>query len=192
MWALQSKIFVTGRPGIGKTTLTMGVVDQLRRRGFRVGGMVTLELREGGVRRGFKIVDVGSGSEAPLASLSSAPGPRVGKYLVHVKNLDLVAVRAIETSLRQDELVVIDEIGPMELKSQRFVNIVEESLSSRKPILATLHYRLRHPIIDFIRSRFEVVTIDESNRGLLLSVISERIAACLTRLRVGDSGPTWS
>jgi len=149
--------------------------------GLKVGGMVTLEVRSGGVRTGFKIVDVENGMEAPLASASSAPGPRVGKYLVHVENMDSFAVNAITRALEHGDLIVIDEIGPMEVKSQKFVEIVKKALTSEKPLLATLHYRLRHSLLDYIRSRrdFEIIEVTEFNRNILPRHIIEKISSSI-------------
>ncbi|MEM4576589.1 MAG: NTPase [Candidatus Nezhaarchaeales archaeon] len=179
--ALKNKIFVTGRPGVGKTTLVFKVVEKLKSMKFKVGGIVTLEVRSRGVRTGFKIVDVESGAEAQLASVSSASGPRVGKYLVHVENLDSFAVNSISRALEKCDLLVVDEIGPMELKSQRFIEAVERALDSEKPLLATLHYKLRHPLLDYIRSGrdFEVIELTLSNRDSLTNLIVQRISSAL-------------
>ena len=180
---MTGKIFVTGRPGVGKTTLVFKVSNELRKRGFNVGGIVTLEVRSGGVRTGFKIIDVESGAEAQLASASSAVGPRVGKYLVHVENLDAFAVPSIFRALERCDLVVVDEIGPMELKSQKFIDAVKKVLASEKPLLATLHYKLKHPLLDYIRSRrdFEILELTPSNRDVLPSAIVEKLLRALPR-----------
>jgi len=179
----MNKIFVTGRPGVGKTTLIFKVSNELKARGLNVGGIVTLEVRSGGVRVGFKIVDIQSGAEARLASVSSAVGPRVGKYLVHVENLDAFAVTSILRALEQCDLVVVDEIGPMELKSQKFIDAVRKALASEKPLLATLHYKLKHPLLDYIRSRrdFEIVELTPLNRDVLPSTIVEKFLKVLRK-----------
>jgi len=180
---LMNKIFVTGRPGVGKTTLIFKVSNELKARGLNVGGIVTLEVRSGGVRVGFKIVDIQSGAEARLASVSSAVGPRVGKYLVHVENLDAFAVTSILRALEQCDLVVVDEIGPMELKSQKFIDAVRKALASEKPLLASLHYKLKHPLLDYIRSRrdFEIVELTPLNRDVLPSTIVEKFLKVLRK-----------
>jgi len=179
----MNKIFVTGRPGVGKTTLIFKVSNELKARGLNVGGIVTLEVRSGGVRVGFKIVDIQSGAEARLASVSSAVGPRVGKYLVHVENLDAFAVTSILRALEQCDLVVVDEIGPMELKSQKFIDAVRKALASEKPLLASLHYKLKHPLLDYIRSRrdFEIVELTPLNRDVLPSTIVEKFLKVLRK-----------
>lgn len=148
---------------------------------FKVGGIVTLEVKSGSVRTGFKIVDVESGIETQLASVSSALGPRVGKYLVHVENLDSFAVNSVSRALERCDLVVIDEIGPMELKSQKFVETVKRALTSEKSLLATIHYKLRHPLLDYIRSRrdFEIIELTPSNRDSLTDTIAQKLLSAL-------------
>jgi len=56
--ALKRIMFLTGQPGIGKTSVLIKVLDALKTRGYKVGGMVSREIREGRVRVGFEIVDL--------------------------------------------------------------------------------------------------------------------------------------
>ncbi|RLF10003.1 MAG: hypothetical protein DRJ62_05780 [Thermoprotei archaeon] len=174
---MTSKVMVTGRPGVGKTTVVLRVVEQLKEMGLSVGGIITLEVRSRGVRVGFKMVDLATGREATLASVCSAPGPRVGKYLVHVDNLNSLAVSSIEHAIDECHVVVIDELGPMEFKSQMFVEAAVKALSSQKPLLATLHYKLKHPLLDEIRRRrdVEILEVTEANRDRLPSLIVAKL-----------------
>jgi len=47
-------LLVTGPPGVGKTAVLTKTVKMLRQRGFNVGGMLSREVRENGVRVGFE------------------------------------------------------------------------------------------------------------------------------------------
>ncbi|MEM2688058.1 MAG: nucleoside-triphosphatase, partial [Thermoproteota archaeon] len=84
------KILVTGRPGIGKTTLVSKLAQMLRERGVSVGGMITYETREKGVRTGFLVEDLKTGLKGLMASVNYDSGPRVGKYFVSVAEIERV------------------------------------------------------------------------------------------------------
>ncbi|MEM0376933.1 MAG: NTPase [Thermofilum sp.] len=134
-------LLVTGRPGIGKTTCVQRTAELLVSRGVRVGGMITLERREGGVRVGFEVRDVAGRRVGTLASVGGGSGPRIGRYVVNLADLESVGVGAIERAMREAQVILIDEIGPMELLSRRFVDAVFAALDSPKPVLATIHVR---------------------------------------------------
>jgi len=69
-------VLLTGRPGVGKTTLIQKWVAS---RPGRCGGFYTQELRESGTRVGFEIVTL-DGKRALLAHVRRPGPPRVGKY----------------------------------------------------------------------------------------------------------------
>jgi len=163
------RIAITGPPRIGKTTVCRKVIESL---GYRVGGMSTSEIRDGD-RIGFQITDLMTGATGTLAHIHGS-GPMVGKYHVNLTDLDNIGAKAIERAL-DAELIVIDEIGPMELKSGRFVKAVEMALDSNKPMLVTLHQRLIHPLAERIRLGFEVIEITRENRDSIVNTIIEEI-----------------
>lgn len=165
---VPKNIFVTGRPGIGKTTCVMKVAEGVRARGFVVGGMISAEERRGGRRTGFKIVDLLSGREGYLAKAGVAGGPRIGRYKVILDDLEKIGVAAILRAVEEGDLIVIDEIGPMELLSERFRDTVLRALDSRKPVLGTVHYRARsRPFGRRVLGREDVRVyyLTEENRG---------------------------
>lgn len=135
------RILVTGRPGIGKTTLVSKLAQMLKERGVSVGGMITYETREKGVRTGFLVEDLKTGLKGLMASVNYDSGPRVGKYVVSVAEIERVGVKAIQNAVVSDEAVIIDEIGPMELYSESFKKVVSEAFSSAKSVVATIHHR---------------------------------------------------
>ena len=107
-------IAVTGDPGCGKTTLLRRVAAELQEE-LTVAGLYTEELRRGGARVGFRFVDIATGRRELLAHVDREQGPRVGKYRVCTEGVDDFAVPVLETAALEAGLVVIDEVGPMEL-----------------------------------------------------------------------------
>jgi len=168
------RIAVTGSPGIGKSTVVAKVAKKLAEQpGFKIGGIQTAEIRKEGYREGFSIRDLVTGETGILSSVRGS-GPRVGKYHVNLEDLEKIGANALRNALACD-LVVIDEVGPMELKSGAFVSAVEEVLESDRPVLAVLHRSSRHQLAQRIRKEFEVLTVDEGNRDELPEKIASRL-----------------
>lgn len=171
-------IFLTGPPGIGKTTVLLKAVEKLRSMGFKVGGMMSREVRERGVRVGFKIVDLSTGREGWLAHVRQPVGPKISKYRVNLSDLESVGVKSVREAVLNADLIVIDEVGPMELFSKPFRDAVKAALESGKPILGTIHYRARDPLVTMIKSRedVEVLKVTAVNRGHLHETITETVS----------------
>lgn len=84
----QPVILLTGRPGVGKSTIIKAVVSRL---GQRTGGFYTREVRDAGKRTGFEIVSL-AGETNLLATKSPditfATEAPFGKYRVNLAAID--------------------------------------------------------------------------------------------------------
>ncbi|HTY47621.1 MAG TPA: NTPase [Methanomassiliicoccales archaeon] len=159
----DKSILVTGRPGVGKTTLVRNVARQTT----GAGGFYTEEVREDGVRAGFDIVTL-DGQREVLSSVHRRLGPRVGQYIVSIEGVDGMAVPAVEKAIADGRLVVIDEIGKMELYSDKFKEVTIRALNSDVPVLATIMSR-PEAFCDAIKLRddVELVVVTLENRNEL-------------------------
>lgn len=88
-----------------------------------------------------------------------------------------MGVEAILNACRESDLVIIDEVGPMELYSEAFRKAVLEALNSGKTVLGTIHYRASSPFIDAIRERgdVEIIEVTYGNRDNLSKTIAKEI-----------------
>lgn len=145
-------VIVTGPPRTGKTTLVLNLVDLLRSEGVEVAGMVTKEVSAGGERIGFDIIDLSTGRSLPLARKGQVGLMRLGSYAVFVENLNELGVSAIEGHIGSGAVMIVDEVGPMELMSSRFVRAVEKLVASDDDAVLTVHYRAKHDLIEGVKS----------------------------------------
>jgi nucleoside-triphosphatase len=156
---------ITGPPGVGKSTLVSRVVLRLKSAGVIVGGCTTAERRSGGTRVGFEVRDLTSGRTGELASVTSKFGPRVGRYRVNLTDLARVGAAGVEAAASSSEMIVIDEVGPMELVSPEFRRAVQRCIDSGKPMLAVVHERLEDDLLDELRSKAKALfTLSVDNR----------------------------
>ena len=167
---------MTGAPGVGKTTTLSKMVDALKAEGVNVGGMISREAREGSVRVGFEIVDLSSGKHGWLAHVNQKGGPHVGKYYVNIQDLENVGAQAIIEATQKCDVVAIDEIGPMELYSQKFKQAVKQALESKKLVLSVLHAKAKDPIIKEAKQRddAEIFTITLANRDAIADELTKK------------------
>ena len=170
---MKRLLFLTGRPGIGKTTVLLNAAEGLKTKGYYVGGMVSKEVRQEGARVGFEIIDFETRKRGWLAHVEQRVGPQVGKYKVNLGDLDSVGANAVIEASENADVVVIDEIGPMELFSQVFRKAVSEALNSSKLVLAVIHHSARDIIIEAIKKRDDVflATVDLANRNDLHNIL---------------------
>jgi nucleoside-triphosphatase len=174
---VKGLLVVTGAPGVGKTTLMTRLIERLRARGVRVGGIISYEKRHLGRRVGFEILALSSGERGMLATESHGLGPRVGRYVVNLETLARVAAPSILEAIRSADVIVVDEVGPMELFSPEFRRAVEACLESDKTLLMVVHERSRDPLVRRIREEAggDVVVVDAESRDSLVEPLEQRV-----------------
>ena len=168
---------------MGKTTVLTRIIDELKQKGFKVGGMVTSEFRTDGERDGFVINNLSSGTVGWLARINQNYGPQIGKYRVCLEDLESVGVKAILDAIVSSDVIVIDEVGPMELFSASFEDAVLKALESGKPVLGTIHRRATHPLVLAIKNRVdsEIFEVTMDNRNELPALVTQEIMKILTK-----------
>lgn len=169
-------LLITGAPGTGKTTVLSKAVDMLKAKGLSVGGMISHEAREGRVRVGFQIVNLNNGKRGWLAHIDQTTGPQVGKYRVNLADLEDIGAKAIAEATEKCAIVAIDEIGPMELFSDKFKQAVAKALESDKVVLAVIHAKAKDPLIAKAKQRkdTEAFTVTLANRDGLPDLLTEK------------------
>lgn len=169
-------IVLTGAPGVGKTTAVIRVARALKERGVKVGGIVSRELRINNMRVGFEFIDLTSNDRSVLASITGN-GPKVGKYFVNIAGCRFAAER-LTNAVRNSDVIICDEIGPMELKSKEFIDSVKNLLEVDKKVIVVVHQKLQHPLTDEFRNKSSLlINLDLKNREKVNEILLDRLIA---------------
>ena len=160
------RIFITGKPGSGKTTLIKKLSAYLIEKGIKVMGFYTAEMREGKRRTGFQLTTLPDRQIYLLAS-QKPPGIPFGRYYVKTEGIN----KGIQTIKRKADLYIIDEIGPMEMKNPDFMPVIREVLNSDKNIIAVIHRKLPH----IIPKESNIFQLTRENRNELYEKLKEAV-----------------
>lgn len=150
------KIFLTGKPGIGKTTIVKNFVRTFQN---VVLGFWTEEIRDPHAkgRKEFSLFTT-EGKSVVFSGIDIFSPFRVGKYGVDVKAFEETVLPLLrKCSEDEKRFIVVDEIGKMELFSKEFAEIIENIVFRRRnPFLGTIPISDIHPLVSKIRSSNEV------------------------------------
>jgi len=163
------KIGITGLPHAGKTQTLLKIIEMLEAEEFVVGGMITESIVFRNKRVGFYVMDWLSKKKRKFAHENIESSVQVGRYGVDMRALDTVGVKAIRSAIDEADIIIVDEVGKMEVESVNFVKVVNDALDSDKPLILTLHKKSRNPLLQDIRRRddIRILEVTPVNRNLL-------------------------
>ncbi|MGK4584632.1 NTPase [Kitasatospora sp. HPMI-4] len=174
---MPMRILLEGRPGVGKTTVLRRLAALLGPRG--AVGFTTEEIRQGGTRVGFTLETL-TGEREVLAHVDFPGPPRVGRYGVDTDVMERLAVPCLEQASKARSprpLVLVDELGRMELSSVAFRDAVRALFEADADVVATVHAH-HDPFTDALRRRadVELIQVTPANRERL----AQELAAVLS------------
>jgi len=119
-----------------------------------------------------------------LAHINQPTGPKISKYRVNLTDLDAIGVGSILDAIRNADIIIVDEIGPMELFSSAFREAVVQAVESNKPVLGTIHFELRDSFVNSIKKNeaAEIIEVTYENRETLHNLIIEKVVQSLQKL----------
>jgi nucleoside-triphosphatase len=138
---MTEHLLLTGKPGVGKTTLIETIVADLRQNfpDLKLTGFITKEVRAHSVRIGFDLLTL-DGKKGILARTSFKDKKhrnRVGKYFVDLEDLESIGIPSLQ---KEADLIILDEIGKMELLSHAFKEALEILFNGKTFLVATIAF----------------------------------------------------
>ena len=148
---MNIKILITGTPGSGKSTLISRLMAYYTQKNYKIYGFITPEVRQNNKRKGFDVEDIYSKKKFPLARVDPHNTKfKLGKYSIFINEFEAYLDMALNIEKDIIDLLIIDEIGKMELFSKKFQDLIKKFFQSEVSIMATIGQKVRHPIKDFI------------------------------------------
>ena len=168
----HDKTLIKGKPAVGKTTLAQMIVARMA--SVNMAGCYTAEIRCTGSRLGSELQGL-NGGRRTLGHVEIDSLHRVGRYKVDKDGFEEF-LKILDLLNPNVELIVIDEIGKMELFSNRFQSLVRDALNADKQMLATIALK-GNDFIREIRQRQDIhlFEVTHANRNRLPEVILERL-----------------
>jgi nucleoside-triphosphatase len=168
---LTMDILITGRSGVGKTTLCEKLLDKLQAKGFSCAGVVCPDVKKEGVSLGKVAVNLRTKESRMLATIQSGPGGgRVASYALNAQAVEMTA--GIIKSSNAANIIILDDIGPVDLKATGIGLIVQETLNSRDNLIIIVRSSLMDAFTRrFLDRGFSVFEVTEKNRDELVDRI---------------------
>jgi len=180
------KIGITGMPNVGKTETLLKIIEKLESSGYKTQGMITEPVIENNECIGYTVKNWITGEKEVFAHKDFDFKDKVGDIGVDLSVLEQVGISAVQEAIEDHEIdvIIIDEIGKMQMLSQPFCDTVIEALDSDKPIMVTLHKKSRTPLLQDIRRRddIRILEVTAVNRNLLPYKIEKIMAEKLPPL----------
>jgi nucleoside-triphosphatase THEP1 len=152
---MQKNILITGKPKSGKSTLLKKLISTIPHK----VGLITNEILGEHGRVGFEI-ETYSGHKTVLAHVDFETQHRVSKYFVNIESLEsmLPEISRFESS----DLLYLDEIGQMQLFSEKFKELILQYLDSQNTCLATISYVFEDDFTKSIKERDDILLVEIS------------------------------
>ncbi|MFA6869554.1 MAG: NTPase [Methanomethylophilus sp.] len=163
------KIGITGLPGSGKTYTLKRVIEMLSKDNLRIGGMMDEKETDGRHETGLTVCNLMTSEKVEFACPGVESKITVGNLGVDLSLFESISIEAIKNACADCDIIVIDEVGKVEVESEAFVDAVKDALDVDKPMIITLHKKSRDPLLQDIRRRDDVriLEVTPTNRNLL-------------------------
>ncbi|MFX1410740.1 MAG: NTPase [Promethearchaeota archaeon] len=177
---MNRKILITGPPRSGKSTLIVKLIEHFHNRNYKIHGFLTPEVRKDDNRIGFDFESIKTNEIGKLARIGNYKTKyKLGRYCIFIEEFDKLISKLEDIDPKVVDIIIIDEIGKMELFSKNFQNLIKKFFHSDIKIIATIGQRIQHPLKDYLLKIPEVVLFTLTRQNYqeifkkIIAIISE-------------------
>ncbi len=153
------KVAITGKPGAGKTAIVQRIAEMIKDH-FTIGGYITLPIIEDDELVGYRLRNFVTGLEEVAAHRDWDIKPKINELGIRLDAVDRIATAALLQAIADHDLILIDEVGKLVSDSREYGVALKEALKCEKPMLITMHKRSRNPLLQTIRRRDDLRTLE--------------------------------
>lgn len=162
------RVFITGQPGVGKTTLLKKVSKFCKELEVPIYGFITEEIREGNKRIGFDLINLKTEERFNFASIHKSTCYKFGKYFLNIDKFEEIIEHIF---YQHGNLLILDEIGKMEFYSVKFKKEIFKFLEGETNIIASLH----RDFVSAFKKYGRIYYLDYDNRDKIFDEIKIEI-----------------
>lgn len=168
-------LLLTAKPRMGKSIIIKKIINKVGSNNCI--GFYSEEIKEDGERIGFQVISL-SGRREVFAHVDFISDVRIGRYGIDVKIMEEVLLSELNLacSNEDDRLIVIDEIGLMQISSLKIREQLLHLAESNKTIIGTI-FSDPHPWIDEykLHKNIRLIQVTEDNRDGIVDELIEII-----------------
>ena len=145
----RSVFIITGKTGSGKTTFLLELIEKLKGKALSIAGFAALSVPQDGPSGSYNILDLESGKILPLASGRFTKGwEQLGRFYFNPDGIGMGKNILEDPLINNNDLIVVDEIGPFELEGKIWADSLTRLLARRScPVLMVVRATLVAQVI---------------------------------------------
>ncbi len=152
---------LTADQGAGKTSFLQGAVERWRQEGVRVGGFLSLGVGTPGQRESYDLLDLTVGTRIQLCQRSeTGSGPRTGSF--QFSESALAKGNSILREPGAIDLLVVDEVGPLELGGDGWWPALVEQMDTPMNQIWVVRSSLVEEVRDRINRPCRSISLEEA------------------------------
>ena len=173
---IQKTFIITGKIDAGKTTFVKKLIENLKLKNIKIGGIYSQKVIENNERIGYDLFDIQTNkSEIFLRKNINENSEIIGIFSIFPRALEFGIKSLNPENNKDNQLVIIDEIGNLELSGKGWAKSLEELLKSQKNHLLIV---VREDLIEKVFEKcniknYIIFNISENEYKIIENVIFE-------------------